>query len=171
LLARAMRFEREAAGPEARLRVDGEDLSGRLRTPEVAQGASKVSVVPAVRRVLVQKQQELGRDGGVVMDGRDIGTVVFPRAEVKLFLDASPEERARRRWSEDCERGLPSDLEATVRDIRERDHRDTTREDSPLKRAPGAIGIDSTGLSIDEVFALVLDHIRRRSSGDVHGTD
>ena len=134
--------------------MDGEDLTARIRTPEVAQGASKVSVVPAVRRVLVQKQQELGRAGGVVMDGRDIGTVVFPDAEVKLFVDASAEERARRRWAEDRERGLPSDLPATVREIRERDHRDTTREDSPLRRAPGAIGIDTTGLSIDEVYAL-----------------
>jgi cytidylate kinase len=170
-VARAIRFEVRRSGEEAVLRVDGEDLTARLRTPEVAQGASRVSVVPAVRRVLVQKQQELGREGGVVMDGRDIGTVVFPDAEVKLFVDASAEERARRRWAEDRERGLPSDLPATVREIRERDHRDTTREDSPLRRAPGAIGIDTTGLSIDEVYALVLDYIRRRSPGHVHGTD
>jgi len=170
-VARAIRFEVRRSGEEALLLVDGEDLTARIRTPEVAQGASKVSVVPAVRRVLVQKQQELGREGGVVMDGRDIGTVVFPEAEIKLFVDASAEERARRRWAEDRERGLPSDLPATVREIRERDHRDTTREDSPLRRAPGAIGIDTTGLSIDEVYALVLDYIRRRSPGHVHGTD
>lgn len=170
-VARAIRFEVRRSGEEALLLVDGEDLTDRLRTPEVAQAASKVSVVPAVRRVLVQKQQELGREGGVVMDGRDIGTVVFPDAEIKLFVDASAEERARRRWAEDRERGLPSDLPATVREIRERDHRDTTREDSPLRRAPGAIGIDTTGLSIDEVYALVLDYIRRRSPGHVHGTD
>ena len=170
-VARAIRFEVRRSGEEALLLVDGEDLTARIRTPEVAQGASKVSVVPAVRRVLVQKQQELGREGGVVMDGRDIGTVVFPEAEIKLFVDASAEERARRRWAEDRARGLPSDLPATVREIRERDHRDTTREDSPLRRAPGAIGIDTTGLSIDEVYALVLDYIRRRSPGHVHGTD
>jgi cytidylate kinase len=139
--------------------LNDEDVSSAIRTPEVSQAASEVSLVPAVRRALVQKQREIGEQVSIVMEGRDIGTVVFPDATVKIFLDAIPEERATRRANEVA---LPAEI--VERQIRERDQRDRKRAESPLVQAPDAIYVDTTGLSIDEVEAAILKIIRDRTS-------
>ena len=139
--------------------LNDEDVTSAIRTPEVSQAASEVSLVPAVRRALVLKQREIGEKVSIVMEGRDIGTVVFPDATVKIFLDAIPEERATRRANEVA---LPADI--VERQIRERDQRDRGRAESPLVQAPDAVYVDSTGLSIEEVEAAVLKIIRDRTS-------
>ncbi len=139
--------------------LNNENVTEAIRTPEVSQTASEVSLVPAVRRALVEKQREIGGQVSVVMEGRDIGTVVFPEATVKIFLDALPEERATRRANESA---LPTDL--VEQQIRERDQRDRSRAESPLVQAPDAVYVDTTGLSIDEVEAAILKIIRDRTS-------
>jgi CMP/dCMP kinase len=139
--------------------LNDEDVSSAIRTPEVSQAASEVSLVPAVRRALVQKQREIGEQVSIVMEGRDIGTVVFPDATVKIFLDAIPEERATRRANEVA---LPAEI--VERQIRERDQRDRRRAESPLVQAPDAVYVDSTGLSIEEVEAAILKIVRDRTS-------
>jgi len=136
--------------------LDGEDVTSAIRTPEVAQAASKVAVIPGVRRVLVAEQRRAGGQGGVVMEGRDIGTVVFPDAELKIFLTASPEIRAERRWREHQQKGDAIDLARTLDEIRERDRRDREREDSPLVRAKDAVVVDSTAMEPEEVARLVV---------------
>jgi len=148
-LARRTRIDLEGGG-EA-VRVDGEDVTSAIRTREVSAAASRVSVHPQVRRLMVARQQELGRGGGVVLDGRDVGTVVFPDADVKLYLDADPRRRAERRHAELAAAGVDSDVDAIEREIRARDHADSTRPDSPLTRAPDAVYLDTTGLAPDEV--------------------
>jgi len=136
--------------------LDGEDVTSAIRTPEVAQAASKVAVIPGVRRVLVAEQRRAGGQGGVVMEGRDIGSVVFPDAELKIFLTASPEIRAERRWREHQQKGDAIDLARTLEEIRERDRRDREREDSPLVRAKDAVVVDSTAMEPEEVARLVV---------------
>lgn len=131
--------------------ADGTDISDLIRTAEAGQLASKVSVVPAVRERLVAKQREMGAQGDVVMEGRDIGTVVFPDAALKVFLTASPRERARRRGAELAARGIPADIDAVEREIAERDQRDQSRAHSPLRPADDAIVIDTSDESIDQV--------------------
>jgi len=136
-----------------RVLLDGEDVTSRLRDPEITSAASRVSVHPAVRQWLVGLQREMGANGSVVMEGRDIGTAVFPHAQVKIFLDASPEKRSERRYTQTA----PADETITSRDVlkemRERDERDRNRADSPLRPAADAIIIDSTELTLDEVIA------------------
>jgi cytidylate kinase len=139
--------------------LNDEDVTNAIRTPEVSQAASEVSLVPAVRRALVQKQREIGEKVSLVMEGRDIGTVVFPDATVKIFLDAMPEERATRRANEVA---LPAEI--VERQIRERDQRDRGRAESPLVQAPDAVYVDTTGLTIEEVEAAILKIIRDRTS-------
>ena len=139
--------------------LNDEDVSSAIRTPEVSQAASEVSLVPAVRRALVRKQREIGEKVSIVMEGRDIGTVVFPDATVKIFLDAIPEERATRRANEVA---LPAEI--VEQQIRERDQRDRGRAESPLVQAPDAVYVDTTGLSIEEVEAAILKIIRDRTS-------
>jgi cytidylate kinase len=141
------------------VRLNGEDISADIRTPEVAEAASEISRVPAVRRALVAKQRAFAEQSSVVMEGRDIGSVVFPDATVKIFLDAQPEVRAERR---SIEAALPADLVAEQ--IRERDQRDRTRPESPLVQAPDAVYLDSTGLSIEQVEEALLKIIRDRTS-------
>jgi cytidylate kinase len=136
--------------------VDGVDITGEIRTPEIGQLASQLSALPAVRERMVARQQEMARGGGVVMEGRDIQTVVLPEAEVKIFLIAPPEERAHRRCLELREKGLPADYETVLADLRERDQRDSTREHAPLQTAPDAIILDSNGLTIAQVVERVL---------------
>ena len=136
--------------------LDGEDVTSALRTQEVGAAASRVSVHPPVRRHMVARQREMGQAGGVVMDGRDIGTAVFPDADVKFYVDAHPRQRAMRRHEELAQRGLPSDLDTIEREIRERDHADSTRAESPLTRAPDAIHLDTTGLGLEEVVLRML---------------
>ena len=138
------------------VRVDGEDVTSAIRTPEVSLGASKVAVMPGVRRVLVAQQQRAGAQGGVVMEGRDIGSVVFPNAELKIFLVASPEVRARRRWLEHQQKGDAVSLERTLEEVRERDRRDSERAASPLVRAADAVLVDNTAMDAEETARLIV---------------
>jgi len=142
-----------------RILLDGEDVSADLRTREVSQAASRVSVHPPVRREMVRRQQDMGSLGGVVLDGRDIGTAVFPDADVKFYVDADPARRAVRRHAELVAAGAPADLAAIEREIRERDHADSTRADSPLTRAAGAIDIDTTDDAPDAVVARMMEAV------------
>jgi CMP/dCMP kinase len=145
-----------------RVLIDGRDITLEIATPQVGQAASLVSTVPAVRRALVARQQWMGRAGGVVMEGRDIGTQVFPDAEVKIYLDASPEARAQRRYDEDLERGVAvASLEEMKEQIERRDHSDKTRADSPLTQADDAVYIDSSAMTVDEVVDRILEIAKR----------
>jgi len=144
---------RVEAGEEGnRVFLDGVDVTGQLREPAITDGASRVSVHPRIRSWMVALQQELGAAGGVVMEGRDIGTVVFPNADVKIFLDAAPEVRGLRRYDQ---MGEPAEVqpEEVIRELRARDARDRSRADSPLKPAEDAIQLDSTHLTLDEVLS------------------
>jgi cytidylate kinase len=136
--------------------LDGEDVTPAIRSAEVSQGASRVATVPGVRHVLVTEQRRAGHRGGVVMEGRDIGTVVFPDAELKIFLTASPEVRAERRWREHEQKGDAVDLARTLEEIRERDKRDRERKTSPLVQARDAIVVDSTAMEPEEVARLIV---------------
>ena len=136
---------------EGRVLLNGEDVTEALRDREVSDAASRVSVVPGVRRALLRLQRSMAEHGSVVMEGRDIGSVVFPDAQVKIFLDAAPEERARRRTRELAEEGRGADALAVAGDLNKRDERDRRRIEAPLVQAPDAELIDSTGLSLDEV--------------------
>ena len=135
--------------------LNDENVEKEIRSLEVANGASRVSTLGFVRQELVRRQQEMGKDKGVVMDGRDIGTVVFPEAELKLFITASPETRANRRMLELKSKGLDSDYESVLANIKERDERDTTRSESPLKKASDAIEIDNTNLTRREQKEII----------------
>ena len=147
------------------VRLDGRDVSREIRTEQVSHTASVISTIPEVRRELVRRQRELGARGGVVLDGRDVGTVVFPQADVKFFITARPEERARRRYEEERLKDQDQTYEDTLADINARDRRDTTREDSPLQIAVDAVVIDTTKLSIDDAFRRMLQVIRERTGG------
>ena len=146
----------EASGGTQRILLDDEDVTTAIRTPEVSQAASKVAVNAGVRHVLVAEQRRAGIAGGVVMEGRDIGSVVFPEAELKIFLTASPETRANRRWREHEQKGDAIDLATTLDEIRERDKRDVGRATSPLVRAADAVVVDSTAMEPEEVAKLVV---------------
>ena len=145
-----------------RVLLDGRDVSQRIREDDVTAAASRVSVHPPVRQIMVARQRELGRDGGVVMEGRDIGTAVFPNAEVKVFLDADPNVRAERRV---LQQGLGSSAETQriAAELAARDQRDRSRTASPLVAAPDALHIDSTSKSIDEVVSEVERLVREKS--------
>ena len=139
-----------------RVLLDREDVTTAIRTPEVAQAASKLAVNAGVRHVLVAEQRRAGVRGGVVMEGRDIGSVVFPDAHLKIFLTASPETRAERRWREHQQKGDAIDLQKTLEEILERDRRDKERTTSPLVRAADAVVVDSTAMEPEEVARLVV---------------
>ena len=147
-----------------RISLNGEDVTEAIRTPEVSNGASKIAVIPGVRRAMVAKQREIGERTSVVMEGRDIGTVVFPDANVKVYLDANPQERVRRRLLEIRERGEDIPESALAAQMKERDQRDSTRSDAPLSQAPDAVYVDSTPLSLDEVEEAILRIVRARVS-------
>lgn len=140
--------------------LDGEDVGGQIRTPEVSELSSRVAALPAVRRWLVRIQRSLRERGPVVGEGRDLGTVVFPDAEVKIYLDADPATRARRRARELEERGLPVPFERVLEEMERRDRRDRTRADSPLRAAEGAVVIESSGLDAAQVVEEVLRVVR-----------
>lgn len=142
--------------------VDGRDVSMDIRTNEVTNNVSVVSMHKLVREELVKRQQQFASNGGVVMDGRDIGTHVLPKAEVKVFLLASVDERANRRHSENLQKGFESDLEQLKQEIALRDKMDSEREISPLKKAEDAIELDTTSLSIDEVVEKIMSLVRER---------
>jgi cytidylate kinase len=145
-----------------RIQLNGEDVTAAIRTPEVSSGASKIAVIPGVRRAMVAKQREIGRKVSVVMEGRDIGTVVFPDADVKVFLDANPEERVRRRLRESRAKGDEISESVLAAQMKERDQRDSTRADAPLSQAPDALYLDSTVLTIEEVEEAILKMVRAR---------
>ena len=146
-----------------RVMLDGRDVTQRVREEDVSQAASRVSVHPKVREWMVARQRELGVNGGVVMEGRDIGTKVFPDADVKIFLDADPVIREQRRIQQQSSRGASA--EAMAAELRERDRRDRTRANSPLVSAPDATVIDSTGLSEDEVLQRVEALVQQKMAG------
>jgi len=160
-LAEAAIFDLE----RGRVVIDGHDVAQAIRTPEIDRGATAVARLPAVRRVLVAKQRLLGEGGGVVMEGRDIGTVVFPDADVKIYLDASPEERAKRRASDPAHAGSPArPISDVATALAERDRSDTTRADSPLSQAADAVHVETTGLTVEAVVEHVMDVVRRRGN-------
>jgi cytidylate kinase len=148
-LASATVIRLEPGDGENRVLVDGEDVTGMIRNPAVTDAASRVSVHPAIRAWMVRLQQQLGAEGGVVMEGRDIGTVVFPHAQVKIFLDAAPEVRGQRRF-EQLGPAPEVQPEEVIRDLRARDERDRNRADSPLKPAADAVLLDSTHMTLEE---------------------
>jgi CMP/dCMP kinase len=142
--------------------LNGEDVTEAIRAPEVTAGASEGAAIPAVRRAMVAKQRAIAEQASVVMEGRDIGTVVFPNADIKIFLDAQPEERVRRRLQEEQSKGTAPDRARLAKQIEERDRRDSTRSDSPLVQAPDAAYLDTTGLDIDAVEEAILKMVRAR---------
>ena len=161
----AERIDIDLGGDPDSLRVslNGKDVTDRVRAEDVTHVSSIVSTIPAVRRAMVRRQRELGKRGAV-MNGRDIGTVVFPDADVKFYLDADIRERAERRLAEEREINQAATYEQTLADISERDRRDTTREDSPLIAAEDAIIVDSTGMDINDVFAKMMMIVRERTA-------
>jgi cytidylate kinase len=147
-------------GNPPRVLLDGEDITGLIRTPEISMAASHVSAVSAVRRILVQLQQDLGRRNGGVLEGRDIGTKVFPETPHKFFLTARPEVRARRRYDELIAKGQPADFDAVLADSLQRDEQDSTRADSPLSFDESYTVIDTSDSSIEEVVAAIVRSVR-----------
>ena len=148
-----------------RLLMAGADVTDAIRTSQMSVGSSQVSRWPGVRAALVAQQRRLAEAGGVVMEGRDIGTVVFPNARVKIYLTASVEERARRRTEELAGRGEPVDAQQVLHEVAERDRRDMQREHSPLRRADDAVEVLTDGLSVDEVVARLESIVREREGG------
>ena len=159
----AERIDIDLAGDPDSLHVtlDGRDVTERIRDEDVTDMSSIISTIPAVRRAMVRRQRELGRRGAV-MNGRDIGTVVFPAADFKFFLTATPEARAERRLAEERQLNPAATFKETLADMTERDARDSTRADSPLVAAPDAVVLDTTGVPIDEVLQLMMREIKRR---------
>ncbi len=151
------------------VRLNGEEITAKIRTNEIGQAASIVSTVSEVRKILVEKQRSLGNlsKTGAVLDGRDIGTIVFPHADIKFFLTAKPEARARRRYEEDLEKGRAVSYEQTFTEIKQRDERDVSREDSPLAIAEDAVVIDTSEMDLTEVFEQMLKVVREKQSETV----
>lgn len=164
-LASRIDIDLEGDPDSLRVTLEGRDVTEAIRSEEVTHMSSIISAIPAVRRAMVARQRELATRGAV-LNGRDIGTVVFPKADVKFFLTAVPQERAQRRYEEDRAQNSKVDFEATFAEMSERDHRDETRTDSPLVCADDAVVIDSTGLSIEEVFEKMMDEIKHRTVGN-----
>jgi cytidylate kinase len=162
-LAQETTIRLESGPDENRVLLDGEDVTGLIRNQAVTDGASRVSVFPAIRAWMVQLQQQLGADGGVVMEGRDIGTVVFPHADAKIFLDAAPEVRGMRRFDQLGPKPAqqPEDV---IRDLRERDRRDRNRADSPLRPAEDAVLLDSTQMTLEQAVAAAEEIVEKRLS-------
>ena len=152
-LAAETEIQLESGEDENRVLLDGEDVTGQIRNQTVTEAASRVSIYPPIRAAMVKRQKEMGSRGGVVMEGRDIGTVVFPNAEVKIFLDAAPEVRGMRRYDQIGQRSGTKPVpppEEVIRDLHARDERDRNRADSPLKPAPDAFLLDSTNMTLEE---------------------
>ena len=143
--------------------LNNEDVESQIRTLEAGNTASRISQIKEVRAFLVAQQQEMGKAKGIVMDGRDIGTVVFPDAELKLFLTASPEVRAQRRYDELLEKGQQADYEAVLKDVNERDYNDTHRAESPLRQAPDAIVVDNSNMTREEQMEKIIEIFCQRS--------
>jgi cytidylate kinase len=155
-------FDPQADGRPAGVRLNGRDVSARLRTEECGRWASEVAVLPPVRAALLQKQHDFDREPGLVADGRDMGTTVFPHARLKIFLTASPEVRAARRYKQLIEKGLDVTLDGLLGEIRERDARDAGRAASPLKPAADAVILDTSTMGINDVVEAILERLRSR---------
>ena len=153
-------------GTAVRVILDGEDVTAEIRNPDVTRAVSTVSTHRVVRQAMVREQRAMGAEGGIVLEGRDIGTVVFPDADVKFFMTAGIEARARRRRDELGARGNSPDIVQLMDEIRQRDLLDSTREESPLKKAGDAIEIDTSGMTIDEQVRVVVERVR----GELEGT-
>lgn len=143
--------------------LNGQNVEKEIRSMEVSSRVSLVAALPFVRSIMVKLQQEMGRDGGVVMDGRDIGTTVFPQAQLKVFVTASPEVRAKRRYEELKAKGMEVSIEEVARNLSERDYIDTHRQESPLRQAADAVVLDNTNLSRQEQFAMLLALFNERT--------
>ena len=156
--------EQEAAGLKNRVFLDSREVTEEIRTAEVGQAASQLATIAGVRRVLVTEQQRAGAGGGVVMEGRDIGTVVFPHAELKIFLEAAAEVRAERRWKEHEEKGEHLTLAEVLQEVWVRDFRDRERKVSPLVRAEDAVLVDNTAMDIEESARLIVMLARERET-------
>lgn len=160
-----MNITHDGAGVQ-RVSVCGTDVSEKIRTPEVSMAASDVSKIPAVRLKLVELQREIARQQNVVMDGRDIGTYVLPESNVKIFLTASPQERAQRRYQELLEKGVSTTYDEVLQDIIKRDKNDSSRAFAPLKKAEDAVELDTTGLSLQQACAALLETVSQKLGGE-----
>lgn len=160
-----IRFQAEASGN--RTYLNGQDVEDKIRTMRVSDKVSPVAAIPIVRRAMVQQQQEMGAEKGIVMDGRDIGTVVFPEAELKIFVTADPGVRAQRRYLELQRKGQVVALEQVRKNLAERDHIDSTRADSPLRQADDALVLDNTNLTPEEQLQVALDWANERIEAQV----
>ena len=159
IFLKKLEFEIKGNGPEQKVLAHGEDVSQEIRTPEISRLASAVSMKPEVRSVLAEKQKALGRQGALIAEGRDMGTVIFPQADYKIFLDASLKVRARRRYEELIQRGLPVVLKEVEQEMETRDRQDQERALAPLRPAPGAWVVDTSHLSIQEVVQFISSRI------------
>jgi cytidylate kinase len=168
-LADAVRIDLVPRGGKLRVILDTEDITDLIRTPEVSHAASVVAVVPGVRHPMVAEQRRAGARGGVVMEGRDIGTVVFPHADLKIFLDASPEVRAERRQRELQEKGEALEVQKVLAEVHERDRRDREREMSPLVRAADAVLVDNTAMDAEETARVIVLCAQEKSKRFVAG--
>jgi cytidylate kinase len=157
-IVNATRVELRPVNGSMRVLLDGEDVTDDIRSPEVTAAVSSVSQIREVRQAMVNLQRQMGREGGVVLEGRDIGTVVFPDADVKIFMVASIDARAERRRRELDAQGIASDAEVLKDAIRQRDQKDTTRDESPLRKAEGAIELDTSNLTIEQQVSFIVDH-------------
>jgi cytidylate kinase len=166
-LAEAVRIDLVPSDGKLRVILDGEDITDSIRTPEVSHAASMVAVVPGVRHPMVAEQRRAGAQGGIVMEGRDIGSVVFPQADLKIFLEASPEVRAARRLLELREKGEAVELDKVLADVHQRDRRDREREMSPLVRAPDAVVVDNTAMDAEETARVIVMCAREKEGKSV----
>lgn len=162
-LLQDFKLEFVPAEPEQKVFVNREEVTQIIRTPEITNNVSLVSAQPSVRQDLTHRQQEIADNGGIVMDGRDIGTTVLPNAEVKIFLVASVEQRALRRYKENVAKGIDTPLEVLEKEIAERDYKDSHRKISPLVQAKDAVKVDTTPLTIDEVVNEIMNIIEERN--------
>jgi len=149
-------------GEQTRVCCDGEDITSAIRSPEISRLASSISKQKGVREALVQMQREMGKEGGIILEGRDIGTVVFPDADVKFYLDAKSDERVRRRYHEMVKKGVKVDFKETQEELIQRDHNDMHRIHSPLKKANDALFIDSTHRSVEEVVEEMVHRVKAK---------
>jgi cytidylate kinase len=168
-LAEAARIDLVSRDAKLRVLLDGEDVTEAIRAPEVSHAASVVAVVPGVRHPMVAEQRRAGEQGGVVMEGRDIGSVVFPHADLKIFLDASPEVRASRRQRELQEKGEPREFERVLAEVHERDQRDRERKMSPLVRAADAVVVDNTAMDAEETARVIALMAKEQAGAAVAG--
>jgi cytidylate kinase len=161
-LASSLHIAFVTEGEQTHVFCDGEDITSAIRTPEISRLASSISKQKGVRKALVQMQREMGKEGGVILEGRDIGTVVFPGADAKFYLDAESDERVRRRYDEMVEKGVKVDFKETEEELVQRDHNDMHRIHSPLKKADDALFIDSTHRSVEEVVEEMVRMVKAK---------